>query len=190
MKLPVAPESKSALTECTSLVSVVLTSIRRMIDVPQASRVLTESCLGNLFSHFGFRDCVVLSGAEEEEREGASIGSLISVLTSSASNTANLLTSSDRSTLFAGCAKQNPPPGLSKPLLPLLHPSGPLNLQSVPSFAPRLTSGRPNSGSSPSQDSWSLCSDSNLVKVKGTFSELRQRPWVFLQIVQAEAAEV
>ena len=101
MKLPIAPESKSALTECTSLVSVVLTSIRRMIDVPRASRVLTESHLGNLFSHFGFWGCVVLSGAKEK-REGASIGSLISVLTSSTSNTANLLTSSDRGTLFAG----------------------------------------------------------------------------------------
>jgi len=81
-------------------VSVVLTSIGRMIDVPRASRVLTESRLGNLFSHFGFRGCVVLSGAEEE-REGASIGLLISVLTSSMSNTANLLTSSDQGALFA-----------------------------------------------------------------------------------------
>jgi len=48
----VAPEFKSTLTECTSLVSVVLISIGRMIDVPQASRVLVESCLGSLFSHF------------------------------------------------------------------------------------------------------------------------------------------
>ena len=106
------------------------------------------------------------------------------------SNTANLLTSSDRDALFAGHAKQNPPLGLSKPLLPLLYPSGPLNLQSVPPFAPRLTSGRPNSGGSPSQDGWSLCSDSNLAEVRGAFSRLRQRPWVFLQMVQAEAAGV
>jgi len=34
MKLPIAPESKSALTECTSLVSVVLIFIERMIDIP------------------------------------------------------------------------------------------------------------------------------------------------------------
>jgi len=34
MKLPVALESKSALMECTSLVSVVLISIRRIMDVP------------------------------------------------------------------------------------------------------------------------------------------------------------
>ena len=172
MKLPVAPESKSALTECILLVSVVLTSIGRMIDVLRVSRVLTESRLGNLFSHFGFRGCVVLSGAEKE-REGASIGSLISVLTFSTSNTVNLLTGSDRGALFAGCAKQNPPPGLSKPLLPLLHPSGPLNLQSVPPFAPRLTSGRPNGGGSPSQDGWSLRSNSNLADVKGAFFGLR-----------------
>jgi len=45
MKLPVAPESKSALTECTSLVSVVPISIGRMIDVLRVSRVLAESCL-------------------------------------------------------------------------------------------------------------------------------------------------
>ena len=64
MKLPVAPESKSTLTECTSLVSVVLTSIRRIIDVLRASRVLTESRLGNLFSDFGFWGCAVLSRAE------------------------------------------------------------------------------------------------------------------------------
>ena len=121
MKLPVAPESKSALTECTSLVSVVLTSIGRTIDVPQASRVLTESCLGNLFSHFGLQGCTVLSRAEGK-RGGVSIGSRISVLTFSTSNTVNLLTSSDRGALFAGHAKQNPPPGLNKPLLPLLHP--------------------------------------------------------------------
>ena len=94
MKLPVAPESKSTLTECTSLVSVVLTSIGRMIDIPRASRVLTESCLGNLFSHFGFRGCTVLFGAERERRD-ASIGSQMSVLTSSMSNIENLLTSSD-----------------------------------------------------------------------------------------------
>ena len=54
IKLLVAPESKNTLIECTLLVSVVLTSIGRMIDVLRVSRVLTESCLGNLFSYFGF----------------------------------------------------------------------------------------------------------------------------------------
>ena len=127
MKLLVALEFKSTLTECTSLVSVVLTSIGKMIDVLRVSRVLMESRLGNLFSHFGFWGCAVLSRVEGE-REGVFIGSQISVLTSSTSNTANLSTSSDWGALFAGHAKQNPFPGLNKPLLPLLHPSGPLNL--------------------------------------------------------------
>ena len=151
MKLSIALESKSVLTECTSLVSVVLTSIGRIIDVPQALRVLMESRLGNLFSHFGFRDCAVLAGAERRRR-GASIGSRISVLTSSTSNIANLLTSSDQDALFTSHAKQNPPLGLNKSLLPLLHPLGPLNLQSIPLFAPWLTSRRPNGGGSPLQD--------------------------------------
>ena len=151
--------------------------------------VLTESYLDNLFSHFGFRGYVVLSRVEKE-REGASMGSLISVLTSSMSNIANLLTSSDQGVLFAGHAKQNPPPGLSKPLLPPLHPLGPLNFQSVPPSALRLTSRRPNSGDSPSQDGWPLCSNSNLTEVKSVFSGLRLYLWVFLWMVQVEAAEV
>jgi len=67
MKLPVAPESKSALTECTSLVSVVPISIGRIIDILWASRVLTESCLGSLFSHLGLRGRAVLTGAEGGE---------------------------------------------------------------------------------------------------------------------------
>ena len=108
-----------------------------------------------------------------------SIGSRIFVLTSSMSNTANLLTSSDRGTLFAGCTKQNPPPGLNKPPFPLLHPSGPLNLQSIPPFAPWLTSRRPNGGGSPSQDSWPLCTNSNLMEIRSVYSRLRLCPWVF-----------
>ena len=148
-----------------------------------------ESHLGSLFSHFGFRDCAVLFRVERE-RGGASIGSWISVLTSSTSNTVNLLTSSDRGALFTGCAKQNPPLGLNKPLLPLLHPSGLLNLQSIPPFAPWLTSGRPNSGSSPLQDGWPLHTDSNLMEVKSTFSRLHLRPWVLRRIVQVEAEAV
>ena len=171
MKLPVALESKSTLTECTSLVSVVLTSIGRIINILRASRVLMESRLGNLFSHFGFRGCVVLSGVEGRRR-GVSIGSQISVLTFSMSNTANLLTSSNPGALFAGHAKQNPPLGLNKPLLPLLHPLGPLNVRSIPPFALRLTSGRPNGGGSPSQDGWPLRTNSNLAEVKSAFSRL------------------
>ena len=127
---------------------------------------------------------------QEGERGSASIGSRISILTSSMSNTVNLLTSSDWGALFAGCAKQNPPPGLSKPLLSLLYPSGPLNLQSVPPFALWLASGHPNGRGSLSQDGWLLHSDSNLAEVKSMFSGLRLRPWVFLQMMQAEVAEV
>ena len=114
MKLPVALESKSALTECTSLVSVVLISIGRTMDVSWVSRVLAESCLGSLFSHFGFWGRAFLSGV------GASIGSLVSVLVSSMFNTVNLFTNSDRGALFAGCTKQNPLPERSKSPPPLL----------------------------------------------------------------------
>ena len=148
-----------------------------------------ESHLGSLFSHFGFRGCAVLSRAEGE-RGGASIDSRISVLTSSMSNTVNLLTSSDQGTLFASCAKQNPPLELNKPPLPLLHPSGPLNLQSILSFARRLTSGRSNSGGSPSQDGWPLHTDSNLAEVESAFSRLCLCPWVFCWMVQVEVEEV
>ena len=78
MKLPVAPESKSALMKCTLLVSVVLISIERIIDDLRASRVLAESHLGNLLFHFGLWDWATLSGVEGE-RVGVSIGLRISV---------------------------------------------------------------------------------------------------------------
>ena len=148
-----------------------------------------ESRLGSLFFHFGFQGYAILSRAEKE-RGSASIGSQISVLTSSTSNTANLLTSSDQGALFASHAKQNPPPGLNKPLLPLLYSSGLLNLQSIPPFALWLTSGRPNSRGSPLQDSWPLCTNSNLTEVKSAFSGLRLRLWVFHQMVQTEVEGV
>ena len=151
--------------------------------------MLTESRLGNLFSHFGFCSCAVLSGVEGERR-GASIGSWKSVLTSSMSNTVDLLTSSDQGALFTGRTKQNPPLGLNKLLLPLLYPSGPLNLQSIPPFAPRLTSGHPNGRGSPSQDSWPLCTSSNLAEVKSAFSGLCLYLWVFRRMVQAKAEGV
>ena len=89
--------------------------------------------------------------------------------------------------LFAGCAKQNPPLGLNKPLLPLLHPLELLNLQSIPPFAPWLTSGHPNGGGSPSQDGWPLRTNSNLTEVKSMFSRLHLHPWVFCWMVQVEA---
>jgi len=70
MKLPVAPESKSTLTECTSLVLVVLIFIERMIDILQALRILAESCLDSLY--FGLQNRAFLSRAEGR---GISIGS-------------------------------------------------------------------------------------------------------------------
>jgi len=53
-----------------------------------------ESRLGNLFSYFGLWGCAVLSRAEGES-VCVFIGSWISVLTSSMSNTVDLLTSSN-----------------------------------------------------------------------------------------------
>jgi len=61
--------------------------------------------------------------------------------------------------------------------------------KSLYGVTPRLTSGRPNGGGSPSQDGSSLRSNSNLVEAEGVFSGLHLRPWVFLRMVQAEAVE-
>ena len=104
-------------------------------------------CDSNLLSHFDLQGWAILHGAEEE-RKGASIGLQISVLTSSMSNTANLLTSSDWGALFTSYAKQNSPLGLSKLPLPLPHPSEPLSLQSISLSAPQLTFGHLGSGDS------------------------------------------
>ena len=180
MKLPIAPESKSILTECTLLVLVVLISIGRIMDVPRVSRVLVESRLGNLFSHFGFQGRAFLSGAEEE---GVSIGSWVSVLTSSMFNTVNLFTSSNQDTLFAGHTKQNPFLGWSKLSSPLLHPLGPLILQSIPLSVLWLTFGHPSGRGSPSQDNWPLHTNSTLMKVKSIFFGLCLCPWVFFPMV-------
>ena len=87
MKLSVALKSKSTLTECISLVLVVLISIGRTMDVPWASRALVESCLGSLFFHLGLQGRAFLFRVEGRS---ASIGSQISVLTSSMFNTANV----------------------------------------------------------------------------------------------------
>ena len=129
--------------------------------------MLAESCLSNLLSHFGLRGWAILSGVEGE-RKSTSIDSQISVLTSSMSNTANLLTSGNWGALFAGCAKQNPFPGLSKLPLPLLHSSEPLSLQSIPPSALQLTFGHPGSGDSLSKDDWPLHTDSTPVEVRST----------------------
>ena len=83
MKLPVAPLSKRALTEWSSLVSIVLISTGRSKEVPCASKVLIERSLGSLLSHLGLR-----SGAGGRGRGGgASTSSLSIILGSSIVNT-------------------------------------------------------------------------------------------------------
>ena len=173
MKLPIALESKSTLTERTSLVLVVLISIGRTIDVPWVSRVLVESCLGSFFSHFGFQGRAFLSGVDIT---GAFIGSLVSVLVSSTFNIANLFTDSDWGTLFTSCAKQNPLLEWGKLSPPLLYPSEPLSLQSISLSVPQLTFRRPGSEGSPSQDNWPLHTNNTLMKVKSMSFRLRLCP--------------
>ena len=172
MKLPIALESKSALMECTLLVLVVLISIGRTIDILWVSRVLMESHLGSLFSHFGFQGRTFLSGAEVT---GTSIGSLVSILVSSMFNTVNLCTDSNWGALFAGCAKQNPLPEWGK-LPPPLHPSGPLSLQSIPPSVLRLTFRHSGGGGSSSRDDWPLYTDSTLVEIKSVSFGLHLHP--------------
>ena len=131
MRLLVAPQSRRALTECSSLMSVVPISTGRSREVPCTSRALIEKSLGSLFSHLGLR-----SGAETRGIEGgASTSSLSIVLGSSIVNTVNLFTG-DRGALVVGHATQNPLPLGDKTLLSELHLSTPTDLQSTPSTAP------------------------------------------------------
>ena len=153
MKLPIAPESKSTLTECTLLVSVVLISIGRMMDILQALRVLAECHLDNLLFYFGFQSRAFLSGVKVRD---ASIGSMISVFISSMFNTKNLFTNSDQGTLFTGHAKQNSPLERSILFLLPLRLSEPLSLRSIPSSVPQLTFRCPSGEGSSSQDNWPL----------------------------------
>jgi len=118
---------------------------RRSVDM--------ESIGGELFgeSFFPFRP--LKQGFPDWSGGGdATIGSQISVLTSSMFNTANLFTDSDRGALFASCTKQNPSWGRSILPLLLLRPSEPSSLQLIPPFVLRLTFGHPSDGGSPSQD--------------------------------------
>ena len=133
MKLLVAPLSKRALTEWSSLVSVVLISTGRSKEVPHASKALIERSLGSLLSHLGLR-----SGAECRGRKGSmSTSSLSIVLGSSIVNTVNLFTG-DWSAHVAGRATQNPLPLLGdKTLQSELYPLLPTNLQSAPPTVPR-----------------------------------------------------
>ena len=78
-----------------------------------------------------------------------SIGSQISVLTSSMFNTANLFTKGDRGVLFTGCTRQNPSLEWSTLPLPLLYPLEPSSLQLVPLSVPQLTFRHLSGGGSP-----------------------------------------
>ena len=55
MRLPVALQSRRALTECSSLVFIVPISTGRSKKVPCVSKALIERSLGSLFSHLGFQ---------------------------------------------------------------------------------------------------------------------------------------
>ena len=89
MRLPVALQSRRALTECSLLMSVVPISIGRSKEVPHVSKALIERSLGSLFSHLGLQ-----SGAEMRGIEGGmSTSSLLIVLGSS-------IVSYDRKYLF------------------------------------------------------------------------------------------
>ena len=88
MKLPVALRSKRALTEWSSLVSVVPISTGRSKEVPRVSKVLIERSLGSLLSHLSLRSGAGCRG----RRGGASTSSLSIVLGSSIVNTVNLFT--------------------------------------------------------------------------------------------------
>ena len=110
MKLPVALLSKRALTEWSSLVSVVPIFTSRSKEVSRASKALTEKSLGSLLFHLGLQSGAGIGGV----RGGASTSSLSIVLESSIVNTVNLFTG-DQGVLIAGRATQNPLP------LPVLH---------------------------------------------------------------------
>ena len=130
MKLPVAPQSRRALTEWSSLVSVVLISTGRSKEVPHVSKTLIKRSLGSLFSHLGLRSGVEIKGVGGS----VSTSSLLIVLGSSIVNTVNLFTG-DWSALIAGRATQNPFPLGCQTLLLELHPSKPTGLQSTPPVA-------------------------------------------------------
>ena len=130
MRLPVALQSRRALTECSSLMSVVPISTGRSREVPRTFKALIARSLGILFSYLGLRSRAETRGIGG----GASTSSLSIVLGSSIVNTVNLFTS-DQGTLIAGHATQNPFPPGGKTLLLELYLSTPTDLQSTPSAA-------------------------------------------------------
>ena len=133
MKLPVAPLSKKALTEWSSLVSVIPISTGRSKEVPRASKALIERSLGSLLSHLGLQSGAGIRGV----RGSASTGSLLIVLESSIVNTVNLFTS-DQGALITGRTTQNPlPPPGDKTLQSEPRLSMPTDLQSASPIVPR-----------------------------------------------------
>ena len=131
MRLPVALQSRKALMECSSLVSVVLISTGRSREAPRVSKALIERSLDSLFSHLGLQ-----SEAETRGIGGSVSTSLLSiVLGSSIVNTVNLFTS-DQGALITSHAMQNPLPSENKTLSSELHPSTPTDLQLTPPAAP------------------------------------------------------
>ena len=130
MKLLVALQSRRALIEWSSLVSVVLISTGRSREVPRVSKTLIEKSLGSLFSHLG-----LWSGAAARGLRGcASTSSLSIVLGSSIVNTVNLFTG-DRGALITGRIMQNPPLLEDQTSLMELYLSMLTNLQSTPPVA-------------------------------------------------------
>jgi len=99
MKLPVALLSKRALTEWSSLVSVVPISTGRSKEVPHASKALIERSLGSLLSYLGLQS----EAGGRRRSGGVSTSSLSIVLGSSIVNTVNLFTG-DWGTHIAGRA--------------------------------------------------------------------------------------
>jgi len=133
MKLLVTLLSKRALTEWSSLVSIVPISTGRSKEVPCAPKALIERSLGSLLSHLGLRSGAGIRGV----RGGASTGSLSIVLESSIVNTVNLFTG-NRGALIASRATQNPLPLLGdKTLQSEPHLSMPTDLQSAPPIVPQ-----------------------------------------------------
>ena len=132
MRLPVAPQSKRALTEWSLLMSVVPISTSRSKKVLRASNVLIKRSLGSLFSYLGLQ-----SRARTRGMKGStSISSLSIILGSSIVNTVNLFTG-DWSALIASHPMQNPLLLKSKFLLLGLHLSMLTDPPSAPPVAPR-----------------------------------------------------
>ena len=65
LQLLVALQSRRALTEWSSLVSMVPISTGRSREVSRASKALIKRSLGSLFSHLGLRSGVEMRGIGE-----------------------------------------------------------------------------------------------------------------------------